>query len=226
MQNTLQTLGRRMRAAREKAGVSQTEIAKILGVAKQTVSQWERGAAPPMITNLVRFASIMKIDVADLLRDTPGVVGETDASMIRVAAASRVVPLFSISEAGRLFSMDVDARRAAIKRTARRYMPVSVDHPPGSVAIEIQDRSMSPRFRPGDLISLVELVDELPEPGLLVFAQAGKELVFRRFEPTQAGTSVGARLVPFNKAWPVITMTEDDRLLAVMHQALTSYHDE
>lgn len=122
--------------------------------------------------------------------------------------------------------MDLAERQAEIKRTAKRYMPVSEDHPPGSLAIEIQDKSMAPRFRPGDQISLVEVVDDLPEPGLLVFAQAGGQLVFRRFEPTQAGTHVGARLVPFNKAWPTIEMGEGDQILAVMRQALTSYHDE
>jgi transcriptional regulator with XRE-family HTH domain len=52
------SLGKRLRIARQMADLEQSEIAAILGVARTTVSTWERGQTEPSATNFVRWAQV------------------------------------------------------------------------------------------------------------------------------------------------------------------------
>lgn len=47
--------------ARQNAHITQTELAKQLGVAKNTVSQWECGKREPDIQTLIRIADIYNV---------------------------------------------------------------------------------------------------------------------------------------------------------------------
>lgn len=49
-------LAKRMKAARILAGLDQAQIAERVGVARQTVSGWERGLSEPSATYFVRWA--------------------------------------------------------------------------------------------------------------------------------------------------------------------------
>lgn len=51
-------LGKELRAARLKAGLSRTEVSKLAGVAKATISRWERGknlGSVPHVLRLIRL---------------------------------------------------------------------------------------------------------------------------------------------------------------------------
>ena len=52
---------------RKKNGISQTELAEILGVTNKVVSKWENGKAKPRIEILQKMASYFKIPVEELL---------------------------------------------------------------------------------------------------------------------------------------------------------------
>lgn len=52
---------------RKKNGISQTELAEILGVTNKAVSKWENGKAKPRIEILQKMASYFKIPVEELL---------------------------------------------------------------------------------------------------------------------------------------------------------------
>ena len=53
----LKALGVRIRDLRQKQGLTQTELAEVLHVSFQAVSNWERGIAPPDIENLLRITA-------------------------------------------------------------------------------------------------------------------------------------------------------------------------
>lgn len=59
--------GRRICELRTAIGWSQVELAKRLGVAKQTVSNWENENIQPSIEMLVRLAKIFGVSKAYLL---------------------------------------------------------------------------------------------------------------------------------------------------------------
>ena len=67
-----QTLGRRIQEARKAAGLSQESLGERLGVSRQAVSKWERGAADPSTSNLLALAKLFGVPAEDLLRETAG----------------------------------------------------------------------------------------------------------------------------------------------------------
>ena len=61
-------LGQRIEELRTALGWSQVELAKRLGVAKQTVSNWENENIQPSIEMLVRLAKLFNVTTDYLLR--------------------------------------------------------------------------------------------------------------------------------------------------------------
>jgi DNA-binding transcriptional regulator YiaG len=55
--------------ARKRAGMSQVELAELLGIRQSSVSQWERGATEPSTHNLL-----------DLMRRLPGLAAALSAT--------------------------------------------------------------------------------------------------------------------------------------------------
>lgn len=55
------TLGGRLLAARESAGMSPAELAGRLGVTRETLRNWECDRAAPSLERLVRIASVLKV---------------------------------------------------------------------------------------------------------------------------------------------------------------------
>lgn len=62
----------RIRALRERARLTQTELAKLLDVDETAVSRWESGSRPLTPTVLGRLAKIFKCETWELLVDRDG----------------------------------------------------------------------------------------------------------------------------------------------------------
>lgn len=60
-------LGQRMMELRTACGITQVELAKRLGVAKQTVSNWENDNIQPSIDMLIRVAKFFHVSTDYLL---------------------------------------------------------------------------------------------------------------------------------------------------------------
>lgn len=61
----------RIAEAIDASGLAQDEVADAVGVHPSAVSHWVTGRAVPTLANLRRIASVVGVDVADLLRDEP-----------------------------------------------------------------------------------------------------------------------------------------------------------
>lgn len=61
------TTGENIREARKKAGLTQVQLAKKLGVPYQSIGQWETGKRNPKYETLERIASAIGIHVFDLV---------------------------------------------------------------------------------------------------------------------------------------------------------------
>ena len=80
--------GQRIKEARKKAGMTQTELAEKLNIPFQSVSQWERNLRNPKYETLQRIAQVLDTSVSDLMdvtwEDAPSVLktkltdGESD----------------------------------------------------------------------------------------------------------------------------------------------------
>lgn len=58
-----------LKTRRKERGLSQTEVANILGISRQSVSKWENGSSYPDIENLIRLSDYYKIPVDELLKE-------------------------------------------------------------------------------------------------------------------------------------------------------------
>lgn len=68
MEDICVTVGRNVRQARQKAGLSQEALADKAGIDRTYVSGVERGVRNPTVTVLARLAGALGVPVAALLR--------------------------------------------------------------------------------------------------------------------------------------------------------------
>lgn len=61
------TTGEKIKAAREKAGFTQAELASKLGIPYQSIGQWERGLRKPKWETLEKIAEALQIPVYELI---------------------------------------------------------------------------------------------------------------------------------------------------------------
>lgn len=73
---TCRTLGEILKTHRMRCQMTQEFVAEALGVSRQAVSKWERGAADPSTSNLLALAKLFGVSAEDLLRQAAGGGGE------------------------------------------------------------------------------------------------------------------------------------------------------
>lgn len=61
------TVGQVLARARENVGLTQFELADIVGVSRRMVSHWETGRLFPRIKNIVKFATACNVKPSKLL---------------------------------------------------------------------------------------------------------------------------------------------------------------
>jgi transcriptional regulator with XRE-family HTH domain len=75
-------LSRAIRSARRRAGLSQVELAELVGVRQSSVSQWERGSTKPSTVHLLTLAARLGCTLGDLAgtHEAPAAVAEAGGS--------------------------------------------------------------------------------------------------------------------------------------------------
>lgn len=63
------SLGEVLKSHRERCKMTQEFVAESLGVSRQAVSKWERGASDPSTSNLFALAKLFGVAPEDLLRE-------------------------------------------------------------------------------------------------------------------------------------------------------------
>lgn len=145
----------RLAEAREGAGLSQSELARRLGVKPQSVQQWEQSGTTPRAHRIKDLALVLGVTREWLL------VGGSSAESVRQLAHNmREVPLVNYIEAGQWAEIAPD-----IPGGKRVSCPIPCSDT--TFALEVVGESMCPAYMPGDVI----FVD--PE----VVAQSGDDVV-------------------------------------------------
>jgi transcriptional regulator with XRE-family HTH domain len=75
-------LSKAIRSARRRAGLSQVELAELVGVRQSSVSQWERGSTKPSTVHLLTLAARLGCTLGELIgaHETPAAVAEAGGS--------------------------------------------------------------------------------------------------------------------------------------------------
>ncbi len=205
-------VGIRIREARIKAGISQTELARRIGKSKQLVSSWESGRAEITLTTLLGVSEQLRVGLSWLL------TGSTTSGInLRRLVPGTPIPSLTASEVIALTEGKLDL--ASISKWVHPYTPCSE----GSFQIENPDDAMSPKFNQGEGLIFDPHAAAKPNAPVVcvVYADNGSELerpllAFRhiRFRSTRLGEAP-YELSPNNVGWPTITVThESDAKLA------------
>lgn len=152
-----QSLGERLKIAREAAGLTMEALGKMVGVTPQAVYRWEHGTARPNTSRLQSLASALRISVNFLLT---GIESPVQIVPISGREGRRIVPI--------LREDDAVARR--IDReigSAETHFPCS-DH---AYIVVVWDGSNAPRLQRGDQVVIDPTLK--PEPGDIVLAAVG-----------------------------------------------------
>lgn len=90
----MRDIGKNIKDLREKKGLTQDELAELLFVTRQTVSNYENGRSRPDIDMLMRISQALEADVNHLLYGTPGQTGRQKALRRLAVAGVGIVALF------------------------------------------------------------------------------------------------------------------------------------
>lgn len=60
-------IAKRLQRLRKKAGYSQEQIAEMLGISKQTISEWENGQGKPEINSVIKLTEIYDVSADYIL---------------------------------------------------------------------------------------------------------------------------------------------------------------
>lgn len=217
----LQLLGLRMISARKKHGYNSADVARLMGVTRQSVSNWELGKSQPKMDKLVEFCALMgDIGLSDLMRGVSIDLGDDDVVMQRQRAASAILPIFSSEQSAGAWC---DSREKGKQGRAARFLSVDKSYKPSDFGFVVTGRSMTERFRIGDEVIIRR--SPVAEPGQYVFARVNGQYVFRRYAPVDPNSSLGASLIALNSLFPSLTMGDDDEIIGVMGAQITTSHD-
>jgi SOS-response transcriptional repressor LexA len=160
-------LGKRIKLARVKAGLSQGELAKQLGIAHPTLSKYERGHRIPDSVLLGRIARILGCDPGWLLADE----GEKTAGYPAVSATLPAVRIPLVKKVPSDFPEHVSDKIV-------EYISLP-DIPRGSYAYIVRGESMSPSVKDGDYVVFVAHADINNGDMVLVNNEWGESLLRR-----------------------------------------------
>lgn len=186
------TLGNRIRNARLGLEMTQKQLAEILGISVQAISQWESDKTTPTGDNLVRLGTVLGIALV------PGHGADRPA---RKEDLHLRVPLVSRVAAG-------NWSEALVEEDLPRY---EVHWQPKGIAfaVEIHGGSMWPEFDDGDLVFVDTGIEPLPGDYVVAAVNGQADATFKKYRPRgndENGDPV-IELAPLNVDYPTLVIS-------------------
>lgn len=166
-----------IKTARLARKLSQEELARLVGVTKGAVSQWESGKGAPARKNQKALASALGINPAEL-----EAVLSSGLSLLDTPLEGREVPFLAWNQLRQL-SDDKKKIRVHIGKDGLSggVVVVDGDTPADAIAASVDDDSMQPEYNPGDIIIFSPTVT--PRADDTVVASVADGHVLRRYHP-------------------------------------------
>jgi transcriptional regulator with XRE-family HTH domain len=170
MTDPARQIGRRLKAARQRAHVSQAELAARLEVTQTAVSYWEAGRRLPGIDDLMRIAEFLDAPLTDLLpgdseRRPLAAVLRAAADQVQDEALGRALERFA-EQASRIPAPEAELKvRAAGARDAAEQL-LAAARQTGAPPVDVADvaRRCGVRILGFDFAGMVDgLVAQLPD---------------------------------------------------------------
>lgn len=218
---SMDTLAARAKAARKRAGLTQTEASEKSGVKQSDISKIERGDTLRSVGTLA-LAKAYGVSPHWLDSGDGPMIEAFDANVVAVAGGGRAYPVISYVQAGELVEL------------SNPYSPGDGfdveygddDASEWAVFLEIKGESMLPEFRPGDRVRIDPEVT--PRPGDYVVAKnSDREATFKKYRVRGIDGSGHEvfELVPLNPDYPILRSDEHSlRVIGTMTEHRKKYH--
>ncbi len=135
-------LGARIRRARLKAKLTQSQLATRMGVSRPTITQWETGATTPHAAKLEELAKHLGLPRLELFG------GSGDPNVREGPGTARYVPEISWAQAG-AWAEDLDVQ---VNLQEAPHWPCPVPCSERTFCLRVEGESMAPAFPRGVLI--------------------------------------------------------------------------
>lgn len=169
----------RIKSLRQKKGLSQQELAKLLFVNQTAVSQWERGVTNPSTDTAIALASLFDVSVDYLLGRNVDVPRRIKRTVPVLGAIPAGVPMEAIEDI-----LDYEDLSPEEANDSHEYF-----------GLRIRGRSMMPEYLDGDTI-IVRRQDTAETGDDAVVMVNGDDATFKRIQRSLSGVT----LVPLNTA--------------------------
>lgn len=195
------SIGSRIKECREKLGITQEELANLLGVSKGAIGNYESGIGYPKVENMTKLFGILKTDANYLFQDEGLITTNERVSLQEKAQIKKYRTLDEYGKEAVDSTLDIEYRRCEAVRnqnifTFRRLSSSKasagcgydlndpdqwrsievVDTPEARMAdfaVEVEGRSMEPDYYDGDIV-YISLASEVPVGQVGLFIQNGK----------------------------------------------------
>ena len=179
----------KLREAREKIGISQKELAKMINVSPSRYNQWETGKYDPDTEMLILIAKALNTTVDAL-------VGNNEAKQTHI---KNRIPVAGRVEAG--------IAREAIQDIVD-WEEIDPDMLRGGaeyIGLVIHGKSMEPRMKEGDVV-IVRLQDDCDTGDIAIVFVNGDDATCKKVKKTPEGVL----LIPFNDAFEPMFYTNQE----------------
>lgn len=198
------SLGERVKLARQRKGMNQSELARAVGVAPQSI-QYLEGPTARGSRHLPQIAAVTGVSIKWLSEG----IGPIEPSNISPAPeVGTRVPLISWVQAGSWMEI-VDNYAPG---DGEDFIPVPGSVGPHAFALRVSGDSMEPEFAPGDLIIVDPDKQASTGSYVVVRLESSEEATFKQL------IIDGGRkyLKPLNPRYPVIDVTQDATITGVV----------
>lgn len=89
-------IGDKILKARKNANLTQNQLAEMLGVSRQSVSNWENNRAYPDIISVIKISDICKISLDSLLKNDEKMIKHLEESINTVKTKSKYIKIVEI----------------------------------------------------------------------------------------------------------------------------------
>ncbi|MBY0561456.1 LexA family transcriptional regulator [Hyphomicrobium sp.] len=178
MQNELIAIGKRLKEARKQADMTQQQVARVLGLSKQSICHYELARAELSITDMSRLAVIYGCSIDYILTGNRGSKEGGSVGKLKVTRG-RFVPKIRYDDIIKFAIGDVAPEEVQERRQC--YADCSNK----AISVEIFDNAMDGGRHPimqGDVITIDPAVQ--PDPGdcFLIGVPKSGDLFFRRYK--------------------------------------------
>ena len=209
--------GKRLKAAREKKGLKQSDVADVLGIKTNSISRWERGDSTPSAPSFLQLCELYKIEnpVAFFLygRETSLELNDEGLQIVRTLTGAleasglyrlkeretRILPLYLMpASAGTGQFLDGSECEDF---EADNSVPLSADF-----CIRIAGDSMEPRIQNGQIV-FVKKQSTLEHDEIGIFSLNGDALCKKLYKSADS-----VELISLNTKYDPITIHAGDEL--------------